>query len=493
LPPPILINGLRVEGVTYSVSDLGALEIPYLELGANENQMEIDFFGLSFGLGEALRYQYKLEGADQDWQPLTDLRTVNYASLSPGTYRFVVRAVNTDGAMSESPATFAFKILPPIWRRWWFVTLAAVLVVGLIFAIDRYREARLRAVKESEDRFRTLAETASDAIITINEKSNIIFVNPAAEKVFGYRASEMLGRDLTMLMPEYLRHLHSAGFGRYLQSGQRHISWEAVELPGLHKSGREIPLEISFGEFTRNERHFFTGVARDITERKRAEEALRRSREERFSEIEQVRKRIATDLHDDIGSSLTQISILSEVARRGLARDESSHREPLSMIASASRELIDSMSDIVWAINPQKDQLSDLTQRMRLFASDILTARNIKFRFSAPGADQDVRIGANMRREVFLIFKESVNNLVRHSGCTEAEIEFHIEDEWLALRVSDNGAGFDLSRQSDGHGLMSMRERARDSGGDFEVLSGKGDGTTVKLKLPFSSGAPPVI
>lgn len=354
------------------------------------------------------------------------------------------------------------------------------------------RKRAEQKLRESESRFRTLAETASDAIITIDQQSTIIFVNPAAEGVFGYAASEMLGRDLTILMPEYLRHLHRAGFNKYLETGHKHLSWEAIELPGLHKTGREIPLEISFGEFVRHDRHFFTGVARDITERKRAEEALRRSREERFIEIEQVRKRIATDLHDDIGSSLTQISILSEVAQREIAHDDSSATKPLSMIASASRELVDSMSDIVWAINPQKDHLSDLTQRMRLFASDIFTGSNIKFRFDAPGADQDVRIGANVRREVFLIFKESVNNLVRHSGCTEAEIEFRVEDDWLALRVSDNGAGFDASRQSDGHGLMSMRDRARDTGGDFEVLSGNGKGTTVNLKLPFSAGPPPV-
>ncbi len=354
------------------------------------------------------------------------------------------------------------------------------------------RKRTEQKLRESESRFRTLAETASDAIITIDEHSTIIFVNPATEGVFGYASSEMLGRDLTMLMPEYLRHLHRAGFSKYLETGQRHLSWEAIELPGLHKAGREIPLEISFGEFVRNDRHFFTGVARDITERKRAEEALRRSREERLIEIEQVRKRIATDLHDDIGSSLTQISILSEVAQREIARDDSSATKPLSMIASASRELVDSMSDIVWAINPQKDHLSDLTQRMRLFASDIFTGSNIKFRFDAPGANQDVRIGANVRREVFLIFKESVNNLVRHSGCTEAEIEFRVADDWLALRVSDNGAGFDASRQSDGHGLMSMRDRARETGGEFEVLSGNGKGTTVNLKLPFSAGPPPV-
>jgi PAS domain S-box-containing protein len=130
------------------------------------------------------------------------------------------------------------------------------------------------ALRESEDRMRTLAESASDAIITINHESRILFVNPAAEKVFGYGSAEMLGQDLTMLMPEYLRHLHHAGVERYLGTGSRHIGWNAIELPGLHKTGREIPLEISFGEWTSNGKQYFTGIARDIAERKRAEEAL---------------------------------------------------------------------------------------------------------------------------------------------------------------------------------------------------------------------------
>ena len=185
-------------------------------------------------------------------------------------------------------------------------------------------------------------------------------------------------------MPEYLRHLHKAGLSRYAESNIRHIAWEAVELPGLHKDGREIPLELSFGEFMRNGKRFFTGVARDITERKRAEEALRKSREERIVELEHVRRRIATDLHDDIGSSLSQIFLLSEVARQRIGRDDNSVEEPLSMIANASHELVGSMSDIVWAINPQKDQLSDLVQRMRRFASELLEARNIEFSFRAP-------------------------------------------------------------------------------------------------------------
>src|SRR5829696_3320574 len=204
-----------------------------------------------------------------------------------------------------------------------------------------------------------------------------------------------------MLMPEYLRHLHHAGLGRYVETGRKHIAWEAVELPGLHKSGQEIPLELSFGEFTRDGQRYFTGIARDITERKRAEEALRRTREERLIELELVRKRIARDLHDDIGSSLTQISLLSEVVRQRLGRDESFITQPLSTIATSSRELVDSMSDIVWAINPKKDHLSDLVQRMRGLASDVFTNCDMKLRFRAPDTEDNIRLGANLRREVF--------------------------------------------------------------------------------------------
>src|SRR6266404_9489070 len=124
---------------------------------------------------------------------------------------------------------------------------------------------------------RVIADTASDAIITIDSQSTILFVNHAAEKIFGYSRDEMLLQSLTMLMPDYLRHMHRSGLKRYLATGERHFSWEAVELPGLHKSGQEIPLELSFGEFTEVGKRSFTGILRNISERKQAEEALRRS------------------------------------------------------------------------------------------------------------------------------------------------------------------------------------------------------------------------
>jgi PAS domain S-box-containing protein len=349
------------------------------------------------------------------------------------------------------------------------------------------------ALRDSEVHFRSVAESASDAIITIDEKSSIIAVNPATQKIFGYSTAELIDAPLTMLMPEYIRHLHRSGIDRYITTNRKHISWLAVELPGLHKSGHEIPLEISFCEWTRKGTRYFTGIIRDVSERRHAQAALRRTREERLRELERVRTRIAADLHDDIGSSLTKIVILSDVAQQS-GSENGAAKESLDAISEISNELVESMSDIVWAINPKKDQLSELSHRMRRFASDMFTARKIKFQFRAQ-FDEDVQLGANVRREVFLIFKESVNNVVRHSRCTEAAAQFSIEDGRLMLQVKDNGQGLKPAASKEatsgvyvsaGNGLPSMNQRASDLGGEFRVISIQGEGTTVWLSVPLA-------
>ncbi len=146
------------------------------------------------------------------------------------------------------------------------------------------RKRAERALLESEAKFRTLAETASDAIITIDEAGVISFVNAGTEKIFGYRSRQMIGKQLTMLIPERMRELHQAGLKRFMRSGKRRIPWKGVELPGIHRDGHEIQLELSFAEYNKDGRRFFTSVIRDITERKRSEEALKES-ESRFREL----------------------------------------------------------------------------------------------------------------------------------------------------------------------------------------------------------------
>jgi signal transduction histidine kinase len=159
--------------------------------------------------------------------------------------------------------------------------------------------------------------------------------------------------------------------------------------------------------------------------------------------------------------------------------------ERLSQIAVVSRRSVDAMSDIVWAVNPKKDRLIDLSQRMRRFASDSFTARDIQFHFDAPSAQQNVKLDAQVRREVFLIFKESVNNIVRHSGCKMAEVALRIDRGVITLKLSDDGMGFDEASSDRGHGLASMRGRAERLGGELTVISRAGAGTSLIMKAPL--------
>ena len=348
-PPTIFLTGVRVAGVARQVSEIGDLTLPALELNPSQTNARIDFLSPSATADPHIRYQYKLEGR-ADWSAPSELRSVDFADLSAGNYRFYVRAINADGVVSATPASVSFRVAAPVYRRWWFIALGLLVIGGLAYAAYRYRVQQLLA-------------------------------------------------------------------------------------------------------------------------------------------LERMRMRIATDLHDEVGSSLSQIAILSEVARQRLnpkqERANTTAQEPLERMAETSREALDAMSDLVWAINPERDQLSDLSQRMRRFASDTLTAKDIALRFHAP--PQEVSLDAEVRRQVFLIFKEAINNIARHADATAVEVEFTMPDHHLSLRIKDNGHGFVKATtqpgQNGGNGLASMRRRAAELGGTLDVVSDHG--TLVSLSAPL--------
>jgi signal transduction histidine kinase/ligand-binding sensor domain-containing protein len=345
-PPPVWIGGLRIRGIPQSLSHLGQREVAGLELGADQNQLEIDFFGLGFALGGPLRYQYTLAGTDPGWNPPTQERTVHYSRLAPGQYRFLVRALTADGTVSAEPASVAFRVLPPLWQRRWFQGLLAAAAVAAAYAAHTFRLRRL------------------------------------------------LG-------------------------------------------------------------------------------------------VERVRTRIASDLHDDLGSSLSQIAVLSEVARlRVSTGDGTEIASSLERIGGLSRASIDALGDIVWAIDPQKDTLLDLTQRLRRFVSDVLEPAGLTFSFQAEWSAEDLRLGADLRREVFLVCKESLHNVVRHAQARHVDVRLAQRDGALVLAVEDDGRGYDPAASTAGNGLASMRRRARALGGRLEVVSSAGRGTLLKLVVP---------
>jgi signal transduction histidine kinase/ligand-binding sensor domain-containing protein len=341
VPLRCLLSAVRIGGRPLPLPEIGLERMGGLDLPPTQNQIDIEFLGLSPRLGEPLEYEYRLAGVSDSWTRAPE-RRVTYAGLAAGRYTFEARVSGAGGASVSLPARVAFRVLPPWYRRWWFIGLVCT-------------------------------------------------------------ASVLVG---------YLAH------------------------------------------------------------RAQLAQAIR---------TERLRSRIATDLHDDIGSSLSQIAILAEVARRRAGDSDSRVGEPLASIATTSRDLVDAMSDIVWAVNPRTDSLSDLTRRMHRFAEETLGGAEIALMFSAPPEDVDLKIGADLRRELYLILKESVNNIARHSGASEAVVDLTLARSELRLVISDNGHGFDPGVRADGNGIASMRKRAAAFGGVLAIDSAVGRGTRVSV------------
>jgi signal transduction histidine kinase len=208
-------------------------------------------------------------------------------------------------------------------------------------------------------------------------------------------------------------------------------------------------------------------------------------RKQQEFKLQEVRSRIATDLHDDIGSSLSQVAIMCEV----LSRQSLTERETLQEIAGVSRNVLASMSEIVWAVDPSHDHLRDLTQRMRWFAGETLAGRGVALDFTALEPSWEVRLEAETRRQIFLIFKECVHNIVRHAGASHARILLRVADSQLALTVEDDGRGFDPKKVAEGNGLRNIRHRARLLDASIETRSTIGRGTVFVLRVPLAPWA----
>jgi signal transduction histidine kinase len=205
----------------------------------------------------------------------------------------------------------------------------------------------------------------------------------------------------------------------------------------------------------------------------------------RVLELERIRTRIASDLHDDIGAGLSQIAVISDAVREQLKNSGTETASRLNKVSETARDLMESMSDIVWAVNPSRDRVEDLVTRLRKFSSDILSAANIDFELVAPPLDTGKKLTPDFKRHIHLIVKECVNNIVKHSDANTARIEMKIDNGLFYCTIHDNGRGISSGESFDGNGLKTMKERARLLAGDLQLVSEPGKGTLIKVKAPL--------
>jgi signal transduction histidine kinase/ligand-binding sensor domain-containing protein len=208
----------------------------------------------------------------------------------------------------------------------------------------------------------------------------------------------------------------------------------------------------------------------------------------RIVELERVRTRIAADLHDDLSSSLSRISILSELARRRVSDPGALEAGLLDQIGETARELMEATGDIVWAIDARRDDLESLLVRIRRFAGDLLEGRGVSVLFAAPPRAAEISLRPEAKRELYLVLKEALHNAARHARASEVRIEVTEAGGELVAEVRDDGVGFAPSDPGpagarSGHGLRNLRERAARVGAKLAVDSAPGAGTRVRLSL----------
>ncbi len=211
-----------------------------------------------------------------------------------------------------------------------------------------------------------------------------------------------------------------------------------------------------------------------------------RLRIRRLMEVQSIREKVARDLHDDVGSTLTSINILSEMARAKLGETEDTARDYLARISTNSSEMMESMDDIVWSIKPDNDNLLKIAARMREYTAVVLEPQHIDYTFNSREVVRNIRFDMEERRHIFLIFKEALNNILKYAQASRVDISLTHTASHVLLEIRDNGRGFDPLSESNGNGLSNMSRRAQLLKGSLYIKSAPGEGTMIRLELKIS-------
>ncbi len=365
-----------VFGGKYSENSKGSATFPH-----NLNAIRFEYTGSSYNAVSENRYQFKLEGFEENWSSWTDELKKDYTNLHEGIYRFKVRAKNVYGAVSREDS-FRFQILAPWYRSW-----SAYLFYVLTFIFALFQLNRMQIKRQQQKAFELLERE--------KEKASLL---------------------------------------------EAQLRAEAAELQA------------------------------------KATEA------EKEVEKEQIRSRIASDLHDEIGSNLSSISIISQMLlkKSKLNQGEKKRIGDINVVARLSAE---SMRDIIWFVNPVNDSMQKLVARMRDTANVML--EHIEFKFSSAAEISRLTTELELRRNLYLVYKEALQNIIKHAEAENVEIsvDYEPEDKSLRLLISDDGIGFETVGNMQGDGLKNFTKRTNAVGGSLTVKSKPAKGTTITLNV----------
>jgi len=346
---------------------------------------------------------------------------------------------------------------------------------------DRDREvaeARAAVLATSEARQRAILETALDAVISIDESSLVTYVNSAFERTFGYRAEEVIGRDLAeTIVPPSLREAHRRGLARHLATGQVTILNRRIEMQAMRADGSEFPAEVSVTRTGLPAEPAFTAYVRDITDRQRAERELIASRARLVAASDAARQRVTRDLHDGAQQRLVAALISLQMAEQ---RWESAPRRARELVGRAlddARQGLEDLRALAAGLHPAILTQHGLASALRALADRV----PIRVETDVPG----IRLPAPIEAGLYFFCSEALTNVVKHAHATGAWIRLEVAADQCVAEVRDDGIG-GARPSPETSGLIGLSDRIGALGGTVDIVSPHSQGTVLRAAVPYS-------
>jgi PAS domain S-box-containing protein len=313
---------------------------------------------------------------------------------------------------------------------------------------DRKRDQA--ALRDSEARLRAILNTAVEGIITIDERGLIESCNAAAERIFGYQAEEIIGRNVKVLMPAPYRQEHDGYLANYARPGHARIIGIGREVVGRRKDGTEFPMDLSVSEVRLEDRRLFTGFVRDITERKRLEKEV-------LEISDGERRRIGHSLHDGLCQHLAGIELMSQVLEQNIAKKSKPAAAQAGKIAEHVREAITQTRMLARGLSPVSVESNGLVSALQELAATVSKMFHVDCRFKC---DERIPMGDNaVATHLYRIAQEAINNAIKHGKAREVEVRLRRDSR--ASEIITKGAQVSPTlRSRGGRGLRTM-ESAR--------------------------------
>ena len=333
-------------------------------------------------------------------------------------------------------------------------------------------------VSERRQTEHALLEAALDGVLSIDGRAHITYVNTAAEGIFGFRAEDMIGRELAdVIVPPSLRAAHRDGFARYLATGETRILDRRIEITAMRADGSEFPVELTITRTGGPGAPAFTGFLRDITDRQRTERELMASRARLVTTFDAARQRVTRDLHDGAQQRFVSAIINLQLAQQTLAAEPQRARELLGLALGDTQWGLNELREIATGIHP-----AVLTQRGLAAALAGFIARlSVPVELELP----ELRLPSPIEASVYFFCSEALTNVVKHARARSARVCVATREAECTVEVGDDGIG-GASARSGTSGLAGLRDRIGALNGIMEIVSPAGGGTVLHARIPLS-------